>query len=190
MINFGNPSHSPIGKHFPNSKYENVKNKQIQLFIFAPAGAKILDLFDSEHPYLESRKSLLREFTPKGDLILMATGVPAFLQCVVQDHQPNLSNLPNPYLCFRAALCALTLNQIFLSVAYMIVMLPLSHSMSLSMYQWSSAILLGPSGLLPWPEHQQGSELIQRHLSCLLFITHSTVHEGKVEHINFYIKTQ
>ena len=75
----GNPSHSPIGKHFPNSKYENVKNKQIQLFIFAPAGAKILDLFDSEHPYLESRKSLLREFTPKGDFILMATGVPAFL---------------------------------------------------------------------------------------------------------------
>ena len=77
--NFGNPSHSPIGKYFPNSKYENVKNKQIQLFIFAPAGAKILDLFDSEHPYLESRKSLLREFTPKGDFILMATGVPAFL---------------------------------------------------------------------------------------------------------------
>ena len=69
-------------------------------------------------------------------------------------------------------------------------MLPLSHSMSLSMYQWSSAILLCPSGLLPWPEHQQGSELMQRHLSCLLFITHSTVHEGKVEHINFYIKTQ
>ena len=79
----GNPSHSPIGKYFPNSKYENVKNKQIQLFIFAPAGAKILDLFDSEHPYLESRKSLLREFTPKGDFILMATGVPAFLYCVV-----------------------------------------------------------------------------------------------------------
>ena len=79
----GNPSHSPIGKHFPNSKYENVKNKQIQLFIFAPAEAKILDLFDSEHPYLESRKSLLREFTPKGDFILMATGVPAFLYCVV-----------------------------------------------------------------------------------------------------------
>ena len=77
--NCGNPSHSPIGKYFPNSKYENVKNKQIQLFIFAPAGAKILDLFDSEHPYLESRKSLLREFTPKGDFILMATGVPAFL---------------------------------------------------------------------------------------------------------------
>ena len=79
----GNPSHSPIGKYFPNSKYENVKNKQIQLFIFAPAGAKILDLFDSEHPYLESRKSLLREFTPKGDFILLATGVPAFLKCVV-----------------------------------------------------------------------------------------------------------
>ena len=78
-INKGNPTHSPIGKYFPNSKYENVKNKQIQLFIFAPAGAKILDLFDSEHPYLESRKSLLREFTPKGDFILMATGVPAFL---------------------------------------------------------------------------------------------------------------
>ena len=52
--NFGNPSHSPIGKYFPNSKYENVKNKQIQIFIF---GTKILDLFDSEHPYLESRKS-------------------------------------------------------------------------------------------------------------------------------------
>ena len=49
----GNPSHSPIGKHFPNSKYENVKNKQIQISIFAPAGTKILDLFDSEHPYLE-----------------------------------------------------------------------------------------------------------------------------------------
>ena len=48
---YGNPSHSPIGKHFPNSKYENVKNKQMQLFIFAPAGAKILDLFDSEHTY-------------------------------------------------------------------------------------------------------------------------------------------
>ena len=46
---FGNPSHSPIGKHFPNSKYENVKNKQIQISIFAPAGTKILDLFDSEH---------------------------------------------------------------------------------------------------------------------------------------------
>ena len=75
----GNPSHSPIGKYFPNSKYENVKNKQIQLFIFAPAGAKILDLFDSENPYLESMKSLLREFTPKGDFILMATGVPTFL---------------------------------------------------------------------------------------------------------------
>ena len=45
----GNPSHSPIGKHFPNSKYENVKNKQIQISIFAPAGTKILDLFDSEH---------------------------------------------------------------------------------------------------------------------------------------------
>ena len=75
----GNPSHRPIGKNFPNSKYENVKNKQNQIFIFAPAGAKILDLFDSEHPYLESRKSLLREFTPKGDFILMATGVPAFL---------------------------------------------------------------------------------------------------------------
>ena len=47
--NLGNPSHSPIGKHFPNSKYENVKNKQIQIYIFAPAGTKILDLFDSEH---------------------------------------------------------------------------------------------------------------------------------------------
>ena len=80
---FGNPSHSPIGKYFPNSKYENVKNKQIQLFIFASAGAKILDLFDSEHPYLEFRKSLLREFTQKGDFILMATGVPTFLLCVV-----------------------------------------------------------------------------------------------------------
>ena len=63
----GNPSFSPIGKDFPNSKYGYVKNKQIQIFIFAPAGAKILDLFDSEHPYLESRKSLLREFTTKGD---------------------------------------------------------------------------------------------------------------------------
>ena len=75
----GNPSHSPIGKHFPNSKYENVKNKQIQIFIFAPAGTKILDLFDSEHPYLESRKSMLREFTLKSDFILMATDVSAFL---------------------------------------------------------------------------------------------------------------
>ena len=63
VIAYGNPSHSPIGKHFPNSKYENVKNKQIQISIFAPAGTKILDLFDSEHPYLEARKSLLREFT-------------------------------------------------------------------------------------------------------------------------------
>ena len=52
-----NPTHRPIGKNFPNSKYENVKSKQLQIFIFAPAGAKILDLFDSEHPYLESRKS-------------------------------------------------------------------------------------------------------------------------------------
>ena len=77
--NGGNPSHSPIGKHFPNSKYENVKNKQIQISIFAPAGTKILDLFDSEHPYLESRKSLLREFTLKSDFILMATDVSAFL---------------------------------------------------------------------------------------------------------------
>ena len=72
---------------------------------------------------------------------------------------------------------------------------PLSDSMSLSMYQWSSAILLDPSGLLPWPEHQQGSELMQRHLSCLLFITPFTLHDtsikkGKVEHINFNIKTQ
>ena len=76
---FGNPSHSPIGKHFPNSKYENVKNKQIQISIFAPAGTKILDLFGSEHPHLESRKSLLREFTQKSDFILMATDVSAFL---------------------------------------------------------------------------------------------------------------
>jgi len=53
----GNPSHRPMGKNFPKSKYENVKNKQIQIIIFAPAGPKILDLFDSEHPYLESRKS-------------------------------------------------------------------------------------------------------------------------------------
>ena len=108
--NSGNPSHSPIGKHFPNSKYENVKNKQIQISIFAPAGTKILDLFDSEHPYLESRKSLLREFTLKSDFILMATDVSAFLQCVVQDNQPNLSNLPNPYLSFQAALQFLKLN--------------------------------------------------------------------------------
>ena len=75
----GNPSHSPIGKHFPNSKYEDVKNKQIQISIFAPAGTKILDLFGSEHPHLESRKSLLREFTLKSDFILMATDVSAFL---------------------------------------------------------------------------------------------------------------
>ena len=75
----GNPSFSPIGKDFPNSKYGNVKNQQIPIFIFAPAGTKILDLFDSEHPYLESRKSLLREFTLKSDFILMATDVSAFL---------------------------------------------------------------------------------------------------------------
>ena len=62
-LKVGNPSFSPIGKDFPNSKYENVKNKQIQIFIFAPAGTKILDLFDFEHPYLEFRKSLLRDFS-------------------------------------------------------------------------------------------------------------------------------
>ena len=171
-------SYAPVGKHFPKSKYENVKNKQIQIFIF---GTKILDLFDSEHPYLESRKSLLREFTLKSDFILMATDVSAFLQCVVQDNQPNLSNLPNPYLSFLAALQFLKSNLISLSVAYNIVMPPLSHSITLSMYQWSSAILLGPSGLLPWPEHQQGSELMQRHLSCILFITPFSLHNTQIE---------
>ena len=83
IFSSGNPSHRPIGKNFPKSKYENVKNKQIQIIIFAPAGTKILDLFDSEHPYLESRKSLLREFTQKGDFYPDGTDVSACLKCVV-----------------------------------------------------------------------------------------------------------
>ena len=76
----GNPSHSPIGKYFPNSKYENVKNKQIQISIFAPAGTKILDLFDSEHSIFGVQEILAKRIHPqKGDFILMATDVSAFL---------------------------------------------------------------------------------------------------------------
>ena len=33
------------------------KTNKFKYLFFAPAGTKILDLFDSEHPYLESRKS-------------------------------------------------------------------------------------------------------------------------------------